>query len=88
MTSHRVLVDITVSGSATRLSLETPEAYTLSIATRGTFTNATILASNFFGARHALETLSQLIDYDEVTSVLQVGTGGFTLSDLCLSLCL
>lgn len=34
---------------------------------------ATIDAETFFGARHALETLSQLITYDEVNDVLQVG---------------
>jgi hypothetical protein len=31
------------------------------------------MADNFFGARHALETLSQLIAYDEDNDVLQVG---------------
>lgn len=79
VTDHRVVVDVWVSGTATRLTLETPEDYTLSINTRGTLTVAKILATNFFGARHALETLSQLIEYDEVTSVLQmVSTAAIT----------
>ncbi|XP_042224093.1 chitooligosaccharidolytic beta-N-acetylglucosaminidase-like isoform X1 [Homarus americanus] len=69
---HRVMVEVTVTERATRLSLETSEAYTLGVTTLGPHTNATILASNFFGARHALETLSQLIEYDEATGALQI----------------
>ncbi|KAK8731345.1 hypothetical protein OTU49_007558, partial [Cherax quadricarinatus] len=72
VTSHRVFVAVTVTGRVTRLSLETSEAYTLGITTRGDVTNATVLAGDFFGARHALETLSQLIEYDELAGVLQI----------------
>ncbi|ROT71808.1 beta-N-acetylglucosaminidase [Penaeus vannamei] len=69
---REVRLDITVSGAATRLSLETPEAYTLDITPRGTVISVTILASNYFGARHALETLSQLIAFDDHEGLMQI----------------
>ncbi|XP_042883444.1 chitooligosaccharidolytic beta-N-acetylglucosaminidase-like [Penaeus japonicus] len=70
--NREVRLDITVSGAATRLTLETPEAYTLDITPRGTIIYVTILASNYFGARHALETLSQLIAFDDHEGLLQI----------------
>ncbi|XP_045602908.2 chitooligosaccharidolytic beta-N-acetylglucosaminidase [Procambarus clarkii] len=72
VTSHRVDVDVTVSRGSTKLLLDTSEAYTLGLTTRGTVTNATILATTFFGARHALETLSQLIEFDDLAGVLEI----------------
>ncbi|XP_063598449.1 chitooligosaccharidolytic beta-N-acetylglucosaminidase-like [Penaeus indicus] len=69
---REVRLDITVSGAATRLSLETPEAYTLDITPRGKVVSVTILASNYFGARHAFETLSQLIAFDDQEGLLQI----------------
>ncbi|XP_064096228.1 chitooligosaccharidolytic beta-N-acetylglucosaminidase-like [Macrobrachium nipponense] len=68
--AHKVFIDITVSGMDTHLTLDTDESYTLAVLTKEDKTTATIIASNFFGARHALETLSQLIDYDENTKTL------------------
>lgn len=38
----------------------------------GDETTATILASTYYGARHALETLSQLIAYDDINNAVQV----------------
>ncbi|XP_047476575.1 chitooligosaccharidolytic beta-N-acetylglucosaminidase-like [Penaeus chinensis] len=70
--NREVRLDITVSGAVTRLSLETPEAYTLDITPRETVISVTILASNYFGARHALETLSQLIAFDDQEGLLQI----------------
>ncbi|XP_064096224.1 chitooligosaccharidolytic beta-N-acetylglucosaminidase-like [Macrobrachium nipponense] len=68
--AHVLHLDITVSGVDTRLKLETDESYSLSIATSGAQSTATIIAASYFGARHALETLSQLIAYEENTNAL------------------
>lgn len=46
-----------------RLTLNTREDYQLVVVTTGDITSATINANTFFGARHALETLTQLIEY-------------------------
>ncbi|CAL4143420.1 unnamed protein product, partial [Meganyctiphanes norvegica] len=70
--NQRVEVEVTVSSAAARLTLETSEKYTLGITTTESVTHVTILAVNFFGARHALETLSQLIEYEEYADALQI----------------
>ncbi|XP_066946174.1 chitooligosaccharidolytic beta-N-acetylglucosaminidase-like isoform X2 [Macrobrachium rosenbergii] len=73
---QQVFVKIRVSntGKATTLRLNTNEAYVLNVKTNETnsLTNVTIDASTFFGARHALETLSQLIEYDAAKGSLQI----------------
>lgn len=76
MRRHRFVVDVKVVGGGEFPTLKphTREAYTLSITTdeqRHT-THATVLATDSFGARHGLETLSQLIVADEATGVLKV----------------
>lgn len=65
-------VEITVTQDNTQLSLNTDESYDMSVQTRGDTTTATILAATYYGARHALETLSQLIAYDEINNSLMV----------------
>jgi len=65
-------VEITVTGQETQLRLETDESYDLAVQTIGDTTTATIIAAEYYGARHALETLSQLIAYDELSNSLQV----------------
>ncbi|XP_042885216.1 chitooligosaccharidolytic beta-N-acetylglucosaminidase-like [Penaeus japonicus] len=62
---RKVKVSIVVSGADTGLSLETPEAYTLDVVTQELVTKVNIFALSFFGARHGLETLLQLIAFDE-----------------------
>ncbi|XP_068249176.1 chitooligosaccharidolytic beta-N-acetylglucosaminidase-like [Palaemon carinicauda] len=70
--ARSLFLDFTVSGMDTQLTLETDESYTLAVLTNGNQTTATIIAASFFGARHALETLSQLIDHDEITGSLMI----------------
>ena len=66
-------INVELSGSKSRLGLDTAdEQYTLRVSTVEDAAVVTISASTFFGARHALETLSQLIDYEESTDSLQV----------------
>ena len=64
-----------VSGkSATKLNLNTDESYSLDITTDASngVVNVKISASTYFGARHALESLSQLVAWDDHLSSLVV----------------
>ncbi|KMR05153.1 putative beta-hexosaminidase fdl [Lasius niger] len=49
----------------TTLSLDTDESYKLELASRGKILEARITGKSYFGVRHGLETLSQLIWWDE-----------------------
>ncbi|XP_049861033.1 chitooligosaccharidolytic beta-N-acetylglucosaminidase isoform X4 [Schistocerca gregaria] len=67
-----LFVTLTVSDGQTRsFHTDTSEAYSLSISevTAGRV-NAAVTADTFFGARHALETLYQLIVYDDINKQL------------------
>ncbi|XP_068217160.1 chitooligosaccharidolytic beta-N-acetylglucosaminidase-like [Palaemon carinicauda] len=62
---HMVNMEFTVTSPEERFSFEdTDESYNMVIQTLDDETTVTILATSFFGARHALETLSQMIAYD------------------------
>ncbi|RZC43025.1 hexosaminidase 1 [Asbolus verrucosus] len=57
----------------TRLTLDTKEDYALTLAeTSDGRLETTITADNHFGARHGLETLSQLIIYDDLRDEVRV----------------
>jgi len=63
---HKVKVRVSITANDTQLKLSTEEKYELIITTTKPLeTNVFISAYSFFGARHALETLSQLIAWDE-----------------------
>ncbi|XP_011685560.1 PREDICTED: probable beta-hexosaminidase fdl isoform X2 [Wasmannia auropunctata] len=49
----------------TTLTLDTDESYKLELAPKGKILEARIVARSYFGVRHGLETLSQLIWWDE-----------------------
>ncbi|XP_066589090.1 chitooligosaccharidolytic beta-N-acetylglucosaminidase [Prorops nasuta] len=68
-----VHVDHNLNVNDVKLTLDTNESYTLQIRplSDGTL-NATITSASYFGARHALETLSQLIVYDDLRDYVQV----------------
>ncbi|XP_065167218.1 probable beta-hexosaminidase fdl isoform X2 [Atheta coriaria] len=51
-----------------KLTLSTDESYKLILRMEGENMIGTVTANNFFGARHGLETLSQLIWWDEFAS--------------------
>ncbi|XP_045139187.1 chitooligosaccharidolytic beta-N-acetylglucosaminidase-like isoform X2 [Portunus trituberculatus] len=72
--AHALVVAVTVEGPQAHLTLDTDESYSLTVNTSadGAATTATITAPTFFGARHALETLAQLVDYDETRDALMV----------------
>lgn len=62
---HDVLVRVTVNGTGDpRLRLNTDESYKLSLRPIGTALVAEIVAHSFCGARHAFETLSQIVWLD------------------------
>lgn len=69
-------MSIVVSGADTRLTLETPEAYTLDVVTQDQVTKVNVSSLSVFGARHGLETLSQLIAFDEDEGAFRVSVGG------------
>lgn len=56
------LVSITVASDSSNLQLGIDESYSLSIAAASS--NGTISSNTIYGAMRALETLSQLIDFD------------------------
>lgn len=55
-----------------QLKLNTNESYSISILTTEYSVNTKINSTTYFGARHALETLGQLIIYDDIRGQLQV----------------
>ncbi|KAK3861263.1 hypothetical protein Pcinc_032735 [Petrolisthes cinctipes] len=75
--AEKVTVSVSVSSKVSTLSLYTREAYTLTIRRHNTTTTeVAILASDFYGARHALETLSQLVEWDQQMRALQMVSRG------------
>ncbi|KAL7647859.1 UNVERIFIED_CONTAM: hypothetical protein RMT77_001468 [Armadillidium vulgare] len=70
--SQKLLIQFEVDGIEEYLTLSTNESYSLKISTTGQDTSIVIIAPTFFGARHGLETLSQLIDYDKEKNALQM----------------
>lgn len=69
-------VFVTIDNPNMRHGLNTDESYELSISILpeviGNGIGASIMAPNFYGARHGLETLSQLITYDIMTNTLRM----------------
>ncbi|XP_046477221.1 chitooligosaccharidolytic beta-N-acetylglucosaminidase [Neodiprion pinetum] len=62
-----------ISSENVKLTLETDESYILQISELGDGRlNASIDAKTYFGARHGLETLSQLIVYDDLYNKIQI----------------
>lgn len=70
-TSEIIAVNVSISvalSDITRLRLETDESYSLVVNRVDEHLLVDISAKTFFGARHGLETLSQLIWWDEMAS--------------------
>jgi len=78
--SHKLHLNVTVAAGTENLMLNTDESYDLAVTTEGSVTTATIRAPTFFGARHALETLSQLAEFHETANSLVLVTNA-TVSD-------
>ncbi|CAD6238138.1 GSCOCG00008410001-RA-CDS [Cotesia congregata] len=56
----------------TSLTLETDESYELEIKTPPAVVHVRIMAKNYFGLRHAIETLEQLIFFNDITRQIQM----------------
>lgn len=70
---HGLSIEIEVESESLELSLDTNEQYELELSpTDGNELLARISAVTYYGARHGLETLSQLIAFDEFTNQLKV----------------
>ncbi|CAH0550467.1 unnamed protein product [Brassicogethes aeneus] len=64
ITKFKIIVSI-LDATTVKLKLNTDESYTITLKPHGTELVGNITAKTFFGARHGLETLSQLIWWDE-----------------------
>lgn len=67
-----IILIILEDGETSKHTLNVDESYSLSIGPESLNIVARIEAKNFFGARHGLETLSQLIWFDDVDETLNV----------------
>lgn len=67
-----IYLTITVLQEERKPRLGTDESYSLELTGSGTVVSVNITASTYFGARHALETLSQLIWYDSSEETLKI----------------
>ena len=63
---HQVHIQMSISSDQAAPKWQGDESYTLSIQTHNAVTWVHVVAGNFFGARHGLETLSQLIAWDDL----------------------
>lgn len=69
-------IQVVVDDPEERLTLETSEGYRIDIETQGNVVTAEVRGDTFFGARHGLETLSQLIAFDEQRDTVQIISAG------------
>ena len=65
-TGVKITVHIPSDPEKPRLTLDTDESYSLDLRPIADMVEATVNATTYFGARHGLETLFQLIDYDDI----------------------
>lgn len=78
----KVVIEVVAETDDMKMTLDTAEGYRLTIAENADATDIVVLISstNFFGARHALESLSQLIVYDNIRNEILI-VGGAEISD-------
>lgn len=76
ISKNSVVITVAVAHPNTQLSLDTDEGYLLVVQRQDDLSTVivTITAKTYFGARHALETLSQLIAYNDELNCLQVSS--------------
>lgn len=65
-------IDINVEKMDDQLTVRTDESYTIKAKELNGAVEVSIVAPTIFGARHALETLSQLIVFDDIRMELQI----------------
>ncbi|XP_043240748.1 chitooligosaccharidolytic beta-N-acetylglucosaminidase-like [Amphibalanus amphitrite] len=75
LATRQLTIRVTVEQSDASLTLKTDESYKLNIThTDADQLEAHIEAKTFFGARHGMETLSQLVAYDDANDALMTVT--------------
>lgn len=67
-----VFIDINVRSENTNLTMETNENYSLEASDDSGSVQISISSESIFGARYALETLIQIIFYDDLSNTLVV----------------
>jgi len=74
ISKNSVVIHIAIVHPDTKITLDTDESYLLSVQQQDNKHDVlvTITANTFFGARHGLETLSQLIAYNDEMNSLQI----------------
>lgn len=70
--SSVVIISIEVSQTDTKPAFTTNETYSLKIFRNGITVSVNIVAATYFGSRHALETLTQLIWHDTTENCLKI----------------
>lgn len=69
---RKIDVQVFLQNNGEKLTLATDESYELSIKTTSSVIQVEIRANNFFGARHGLETVSQLSAYHSTYDSMQI----------------
>ncbi|KAG7199186.1 hypothetical protein KM043_018061 [Ampulex compressa] len=69
--------EIEEQAEAVTFSLDSAESYVLQIAHNADTVNTTISAKTFFGVRHGLETLSQLIVFNDFDNQIQIVSNAY-----------
>lgn len=67
-----VYINIKVTSTETKIQLATDESYKLSINKVKKYVTVKIIAKTYFGARHGIETLSQLIVFNTFSKKLRI----------------
>lgn len=73
---HALIVTFQVESNNILMTIDTDESYTLHLSeSQEEIINAKIIAKSYFGARHGLETLSQLIVNDDLRDEIHILAG-------------
>lgn len=67
-----VRIDVLVDSNDGILTMNTNESYKIATVDRGEAIDVKIESTSIYGARHALETISQLVVFDDIRKELQV----------------
>lgn len=65
-------IDVVVESNDAILTMNTNESYKILTVDRNDAIEVKIESSSIYGARHALETISQLVVFDDIRNELQV----------------
>lgn len=81
---YDVVIDMNIHSDNINLTMETDESYNLQASEDGGGVRISISAESIFGARHGIETLIQMIFYDEFSNTLVVSTHIVRIDDMII----